>query len=210
MSRPTSAVGSGRDAVRPGAGNRSAQERRARFERWPPRTPIVLRTPAVPYVSDFLETNVRAYAVDQTGRRSVVFLSLDADRLLPVAVARVSYRLPYIWSSMQMRRDGDELTYATRRRRTGVSSHLTVRVGGPVQADPLDHFLTARWALHSRWYGTTVHVPIAHEPWPLRSAELIELDDGLVQAAGLPKPAGAPRVLYSDGVEVRLGTPSRL
>jgi uncharacterized protein len=54
----------------------------------------VLGLPPVPYLSHFLETNVRAYAVDARGRRSVVFLSLDADRLLPVAIARVGYRLP--------------------------------------------------------------------------------------------------------------------
>ncbi len=170
----------------------------------------VLGAPPVPYLSNFLETNVRAYAVDQQGRRSVVFLTLDADRLLPVAVARVAYNLPYIWSSMRMRQRADELTYTTRRRRSGVTSRIRVRVGAAIEADPLDDFLTARWGLHSRWYGATSYVPITHRPWPLRSAELLELDDGLVQAVGLPAPVGAPRVLHSDGVEVRLGTPARL
>jgi uncharacterized protein YqjF (DUF2071 family) len=170
----------------------------------------VLGTPPVPYLANFLETNVRAYAVDATGRRSVVFMSLDADRLIPVAAARLGYRLPYIWSQMQMQRRGEALTYITRRRRHGPTSRFTVRIGPAVEATALDHFLTARWALHSRWYGTTVHVPIVHPPWPLRSAELLDLDDGLVAASGLPSPVGAPRVLYSDGVEVHLGTPSRL
>jgi uncharacterized protein len=170
----------------------------------------VLDTPPVPYLGDFLETNVRAYAVDGDGRRSVVFLSLDASRLLPVAVARAAYRLPYIWSAMRLARHGDELVYETRRRRSGVRSRIAVRVGEPVTATPLDHFLTARWELHSRWYGTTVHVPITHRPWPLRAAELLDLDDGLVAAAGLPAPTGAPRVLFSDGVEVHLGSPRRL
>jgi uncharacterized protein YqjF (DUF2071 family) len=170
----------------------------------------VLEGPPVPYLSSFLETNVRAYAVDRQHRRSVVFLSLDADRLLPVAVARVGYRLPYIWSAMQMRRHASELTYTTQRRLSRVTSRISVRVGEPVCAEPLDDFLTARWGLHSRWYGTTAYVPITHEPWPLRSAELTDLDDGLVQAIGLPAPAGPPRVLFSDGVEVRLGSPRPL
>ena len=170
----------------------------------------VLGTPPVPYLADFLETNVRAYAVDGRGRRSVVFFSLDADRLLPVAAARVGYNLPYIWSAMSMRRRANELTYLARRRRSGVTSRIRVRVGDPVVAEPLDDFLTARWGLHSRWYGTTAYVPITHEPWPLRAAELLELDDGLVEAVGLPKPTGEPRVLFSDGVRVRLGTPTRI
>ena len=168
----------------------------------------VLGLPQVPYLSNFYETNVRAYAIDGQGRRSVVFLSLDADRLLPVGVARVGYRLPYIWSSMQLHQRGDEVTYATQRRLGTAASRMTVRIGDPIAAEPLDDFLTARWGLHNRWYGRTTYVSITHQPWPLRSAELLELDDGLVVAAGLPAPIGAPRVLYSEGVEVRLGIPS--
>lgn len=170
----------------------------------------LLGTPPVPYLSNFLETNVRAYAVDQHGRRSVVFLTLDASRLLPVAIARATYCLPYIWSSMRMQHHADELAYVTQRRRSRVTSRIKVRIGDAVEGSALDNFLTARWGLHSRWYSLTAYVPIAHQPWPLRSAELLELDDGLVEATGLPAPVGAPRVLYADGVEVRLGTPSRL
>ena len=170
----------------------------------------VLGGPPVPYLSNFLETNVRAYAVDRRGRRSVVFLSLDANRLLPVAIARVGYRLPYIWSSMQIRRRAGEGTYTTQRRLGAVTSRISVQVGATVAAEPLDDFLTARWGLHSRWYGATAYVPVAHRAWPLRAAELLDLDDGLVRAVGLPAPVGAPRVLYSDGVDVRLGAPVRL
>jgi len=47
------------------------------------------RGPAVPYLGTFLETNVRLYSVDETGRRGVVFLSLDADRALVVPTIRM-------------------------------------------------------------------------------------------------------------------------
>jgi uncharacterized protein len=161
----------------------------------------------LPTVSDFLETNVRVYGVDAQGRRSVVFLSLDADRLAPVAGARATYRLPYFWSSMTMRQEGDVVTYTTRRRLSGARSLVRVRVGAAAAADPLDDFLTARWGLHSRWYGGTAFAPVAHERWPLRTAELLELDDGLVVAAGLPAPVGPPRVLHSAQVDVRIGRP---
>lgn len=40
----------------------------------------VARGPGVPWFGSFLETNVRLYSVDETGRRGIVFLSLDADR----------------------------------------------------------------------------------------------------------------------------------
>ena len=49
----------------------------------------------------------------------------------------------------------------------------------------------------------------AHPPWPLREAELLELDDSLIGAAGLTQPTDAPvSVLFSDGVPVRFGWPT--
>jgi uncharacterized protein YqjF (DUF2071 family) len=44
----------------------------------------------------------------------------------------------------------------------------------------------------------------------LRRAELIEVRDSLMTAAGLPAPTGEPLVHYSDGVDVRLGPPRRI
>jgi len=172
----------------------------------------ILGTPPLPYLSRFLETNVRLYSVGADGSRGVVFRSLEADRLLPVLSARVAYRLPYMWSAMRLEQRGDEITYTARRRWPGpaVSTHIRVRVGGPIQATPLDHFLTARWGLHSAWGDGTVWAPVAHEQWPLHGAELLDLDDELVQAAGLPRPQGPPRVLYSPGVTVRIGRPRML
>ncbi|SCL13877.1 hypothetical protein GA0070616_0264 [Micromonospora nigra] len=171
--------------------------------------------PAVPYFGSFWETNVRLYSVDDTGRRAVVFRSLDASRLIPVLVARATLRLPYLWSRMRLDRDGDRLTYRCRRRwpgPVGAASRMTVRVGGPIaDPTPLEHFVTARWGLHTRAYGRTLHLPNWHPRWPLHRAELLHLDDELVAAAGLPPPAGAPAsVLYAPGVPVRFGPPVAL
>jgi uncharacterized protein len=173
----------------------------------------LLRGPGVPYLGRFPETNVRLYSVDRYGRRGVVFRSLDAARLLPVRIARATLRLPYIWSQMSVVHDGDEIEYACRRRRTrGVveGSRIRVRVGAPIAAPTeLEYFVTARWALHTAWGGRTLYVPNAHPPWPLREAELLELDDSLIGAAGLTQPTDPPvSVLYSDGVPVRFGWPT--
>lgn len=171
------------------------------------------RGPGVPYLGTFWETNVRLYSVDDAGRRAVVFRSLDASRLVPVLVARVSLGLPYLWSAMGVRRDGDRLTYHCRRRwpgPAGATSRMVVRVGGPIdEPSPLEHFVTARWALHTRAYGRTLHLPNWHPRWPLHRAELLYLADDLVAAAGLPTPAGPPvSVLHSPGVPVRFGPPA--
>ncbi len=49
-----------------------------------------------------------------------------------------------------------------------------------------------------------------HDPWPLHRAEILDLDDTLVTATGLPQPVGTPLVHYAPSVEVRIGWPSRV
>ncbi|WP_306214935.1 YqjF family protein [Actinoplanes sp. RD1] len=170
----------------------------------------LLRGPGLPWLGTFCETNVRLYSADGQGRRAVVFRSLDAERLIPVLGAQAALRLPYKWSRMRVRRDGDVVRYTCRRRPSGPSSDFSVRVGAPLP-DPsaLEHFLTARWGLHTRAWGRTVHLPNEHPRWPLHRAELVDLRDGLVEAAGLPAPVRPPdSVLYSPGVPVVFGAPS--
>jgi uncharacterized protein YqjF (DUF2071 family) len=172
----------------------------------------ILGTPPLPHVSRFAETNVRLYAVDEaTGRRGVVFRSLEAARLLPVLAARVSYHLPYLWARMAVRHGPDTVAYETSRRwpgPRGAGGRVRVRIGEPVPADELSLFLTARWGLFSTWYGgRTAFAPVDHPAWPLHRAELLDLSDDLVVAAGLPRPEGPPHVLWSPGVTVRIGRP---
>ncbi|EFE67694.1 conserved hypothetical protein [Streptomyces viridosporus ATCC 14672] len=173
-----------------------------------------LRLPGVPYLGTFPETNVRLYSVDAHGRRGVVFLSLDASRLVPVAVGRLGFRMPYLWSRMDIRHDGDTVTYTGSRRwpgPRGARSRLTVRKGERItQPTGLEHFLTARWGMHGTFLGRSTYLPNAHPRWPLHRAELVECEEDLVAAAGLPEPAGEPvSVLYSPGVPARFGLPAR-
>ncbi|MDF6060868.1 DUF2071 domain-containing protein [Streptomyces sp. NPDC053741] len=172
------------------------------------------RLPGIPYLGTFPETNVRLYSRDAHGRRGVVFRSLDASRLIPVAVARIAFRLPYVWSRMTVRRDADTFTYTSSRRLPGprgAHSRIVLRVGARIEApSELEHFLTARWGMHSTLRGRTMYLPNAHPRWPLHRARLLECDESLVTAAGLPAPVGEPAsVLYSPGVPVRFGRPAR-
>ena len=165
----------------------------------------------LPYVGSFPEVNVRLYAVDAAGRRGVVFLSMEASRLLTVLGVRAALQLPYVWSSMSIRVD-DTIEYSSRR--LGLRhphTHLSVRpLPEPVADDPLADFLTAQWGLHGRSWGRTRFVRNEHEPWPLQRAELVSLDDQLVAAAGLHGIADrAPdSVLYASGVTARFAWPS--
>jgi uncharacterized protein YqjF (DUF2071 family) len=123
-----------------------------------------------------------------------------------VAAGRVAFGLPYRFARMELGVDGDDRRYAARARAT---SDLTVRVGGPAPDGPLERFLTARWGLHVRRFGRTWYLPNAHPPWPLRTASVLTLDDGLVAAAGLRGVAGRPpdHVAFSAGIPAAFALP---
>jgi uncharacterized protein YqjF (DUF2071 family) len=174
--------------------------------------------PAVPRLGTFLETNVRLYSVDDEGRHGVVFRSLEAAQVPIVLAANSSLRIPYKLARMSrapvtMPEDptGTVVTYRTRRRtRARPASAMTVEIGAPVP-DPssLEIFLTARFGAHTRAWGRTLWVPNTHGPWPLRRARLLDLDDELVAAAGLPGVVVSPpeSVLFSTGVHTVFGRP---
>ncbi|MGG5259848.1 YqjF family protein [Phycicoccus avicenniae] len=172
--------------------------------------------PAVPWLGTFLETNVRFYSVDDQGRRGVVFGSLEASRLLVSLAARAVFGTPYTWARMRCAHDGDRLEYGSVRRwpaPRGARSRMVVEVGEAVaEPGPLEHFLTARYGLHTRMLGRTRWVANEHEPWPLRRATLLDLDDELLAAAGFPSLADrAPdSVLHSAGTATAFGMPRSL
>ncbi len=185
---------------------------------WVGLVPFFMRvqTPAghaTPWVSNFCETNVRTYVRDHEGRPGIWFLSLDAARLGAVAVARVSYRLPYFWSSMRLDRDGRDVSYHCRRRLPGprgARSDVRVRIGSaylPTELAERDHFLTARWVLFSVVGRRRFFARAAHHPWPLYRAQAQAVQDHLITAGGLPPPEGEPLAHYSPGVDVRIGWP---
>ncbi len=64
-----------------------------------------------------------------------------------------------------------------------------------------------RCRAYSTIAGRLTRVAVQHQPWPLWEAELVELQETLLAAAGLPEPAEEPLVQYSPGVDVRLGVP---
>jgi uncharacterized protein YqjF (DUF2071 family) len=171
--------------------------------------------PVPPWVGRFAETNVRTYVQGPDGRTGVWFLSLDAARAAPVAVARTWFGLPYFWSAMSARwtvaaGGSAVLDYRCRRRAPGptASSRVVVEVGERIAPDdlgPRDHWLTARWGLYAHAPGGLRTVDADHAPWTLHRARALVVDDGLVAATGLPRPAGDPLVHWSPGVEVRIG-----
>ena len=190
--------------------------------------------PAVPYLGSFPEVNVRTY-VRRNGVPGVWFCSLDINRLLPTIVARTTYTLPYCFGRASNKRVGDELHTKVERRwprsdsassasgahettRDASKPHTNIRlkIGEHIASpSPLEVFLSARWGLYTTTRsGSLRYAPISHEPWRLQRAEIIELNDSLIEAAGFAAPTvatnGEPNVMFSSGVSVRVGLPKRV
>ena len=166
--------------------------------------------PRLPYFGVFAETNVRLYSVDAAGRRGVLFRSLETARLAVVPLTRIVMGVPYTWAKMRIRLNKEEVSYHSVRRwpRYGLHSRVAVSIGEPVEPTALEIWLTARWGAHTRKAGRTWWVPNEHAPWVLRSAQLVEFDDELVAAAGVPVAGPRLRVLFSSGTRTRFGRPT--
>ncbi|MCW2868483.1 MAG: hypothetical protein JWR20_2671 [Marmoricola sp.] len=165
----------------------------------------------IPFFGTFGEINVRLYSTDDEGRRGVVFRSLETERLALVAAADpVGVR--YRWSRIAVDRAEGRLGYTSTRLAPpsrGARTRFAVRRGEGEVRDPLSVFLTARFGMHHRLGRRPLWIPNTHEPWPLRTAELLECDDELVAAAGFPGITDGPpeSVLWSPGVRTQFGPP---
>ncbi|MGV8895971.1 MAG: YqjF family protein [Rhodoglobus sp.] len=169
-------------------------------------------SPPIPYLGSFAEVNVRLYGVDESGRRGVIFCSLEASRLASVLAARAAFSLPYFWARSSLSESDGQVEYRSQRLLGTGEFRMIVRPGStPVVGDPTADFLTARWGLFTRRFGRTIFLPNHHEPWPLVSAELVSLDDTLLREAGISGVANTPpdSVLYSEGVTTWFGRARR-
>jgi uncharacterized protein len=100
--------------------------------------------PAVPWLSAFVEMNLRTY-VTGGDKPGVLFLRMDATRLLAVKAARVSLGLPYVWSTMRATHDGAAIEYRSRRDDARLEARYEP-IGPPALATPgsFEEFATER------------------------------------------------------------------
>ncbi|WP_066587916.1 DUF2071 domain-containing protein [Cellulomonas timonensis] len=84
----------------------------------------------------------------------------------------------------------------------------TVQAGDRIAApSDLETWLTGRWNAYFERLGRLWRVPVSHEPWPLRQAQVASLDTDVFTVMGLPTPTAAPMAHASPGVSTLLGAP---
>jgi uncharacterized protein YqjF (DUF2071 family) len=159
-------------------------------------------TVPLPYVSSFLELNVRTY-VRADEKPGIWFFSLDASSRLAVEVARRTYRLPYFHARMSATRSGDWIAYeCARLSEPGrVFSGRYRPSGSAFTAEPgsLEWFLAERYCLYTTdQRGSLARADIHHELWPLQPAEA---EIGLASISPL-EPEGDPLLHFSRQQDV--------
>ena len=164
--------------------------------------------PAVGFLSDFHETNVRTYVHFEGRNPGVWFFSLEAANLIAVLLARASFKLPYFFASMTLTPEGEGFAYHSERhwpKPTPATCTVRCTPQGPASASTpgtLQHFLVERYFLYSRSGGALYRGQVHHAPYQVRAATARDVDESLLAAAGLPRPAEPPSVLFSEGVDV--------
>lgn len=183
---------------------------------WVGITPFRLRASVLPVApgprSTYVEVNVRTYVRDRDGRDGLWFLTLELDQPAVAAAVRLGLGLPYRWAETSIEERGSRVRYSTRRRRPHRRGELEMAVQHgdalPSPPGPFETFLVGRWRAFTGRVGRAVTVPVEHEAWPLRRAQLTEWrSDHLLETLGLPEPITDPHVLFSPGVNVKLGYP---
>ena len=173
--------------------------------------------PSVWGLSSFHETNVRTYVRLANRDPGVWFFSLDAANSIAVRLARRLFHLPYHHARMLMEReptsqanDPATVLYAGVRRWPGpvpASYAIRATLGGtpqPAQPGTLEHFLVERYMLYTLWKSRLYQCRVHHTPYPIQSANILSLDETLLAAAGLDRPAMRPLAHFSSGVDVEI------
>ena len=137
--------------------------------------------PALPWLSDFPELNVRTYVQsrgEDGAKPGVYFFCLDAGNPLAVSLARRFYHLPYFRAQMTCQAEGDGIHYHSRRTHKHAPEadfRASYRpTGASYQALPgtLEHWLVERYCLYSEdRHGRIYRCEIHHRPWPIQPAE---------------------------------------
>jgi uncharacterized protein YqjF (DUF2071 family) len=167
--------------------------------------------PEVPTTGSFSEVNVRTYVTGPEGP-GVWFDTLDASSRLGSFVARTAWSLPYVSSHIVASAGvGPGVRDWSIRRSDGATARVRTRVGErATDRSDLDHFLTERYALYARaWWNRrrALWAPVAHAPWDLLACTDVEVDAGVVRAAGYPVGDSPVHVRAADSVAVRVGLP---
>lgn len=167
--------------------------------------------PALPWISYFLELNVRTYVHDANGVPGVWFFSLDTNQPLAAYCGRRFFHMPYTQAEMtaEPRAEGTIHYECHRKGRPDEEkseySYRGLTDPSPAVPGTLEYFLAERYLLYAvnpkndALYSGRVF----HRPYPLQKAEVSRFSISPIKQAGICGVAGDPvHALFSERVDV--------
>ncbi len=109
---------------------------------------------------------------------------------------------------MSLKGEGKSIDYSSMRidqRGAPAEFQATWNIGEPLPqstAESLEFFLTERFCLYSYHHGQLFRSRIFHSSWPLRGARLDSFHSTMIEALGIPPPAGEPLLQYAESIAV--------
>lgn len=186
---------------------------------WLGVTPLFLRNvrprflPAVPFVSEYLEVDVRTYVYDSLGRPGVYFLSLDCDQPLVVATARRLFNLNYEHAAMRGHVDDAGWTELASQR-AGREAYDLFRYkpaseAEDAEASSLEFFLLERYRIFAAdAAGGLWSARLSHAAHRVRKVDVVVGNPAVLRLAGFDPQSRPPdHVCMVDPLDVELHAP---
>ncbi|WP_434480179.1 YqjF family protein [Gemmatimonas sp.] len=168
--------------------------------------------PPLPWLSWFLELNVRTYVRDAHGAPGVWFYSLDCNQPIGVMLAQSFFHLPYRHARMTARRSDGLIRYRCQRRgNTPPVWDFAWRVPSasspyaPAGANTLSEFLVERYVLYcADPHGALYKGCVSHTPYEIAEPTLIEHTTAPAALAGFVLSGPPASVLAARAVDVNI------
>ncbi len=161
--------------------------------------------PCVPWLSDFLELNVRTYVCDAKGTPGVWFYSLACNQPVAVEIARRFFHLNYVHAGMKAAGRDGEVDFRSRRH-AETAAYRYAADGLPTEAGvgTREFFLVERYVLFSTDRAGRIHSGrVHHAPYHIAPARVREWSFLPAREDGFDDTSRAPdHVLFSAGVDV--------
>ncbi len=168
--------------------------------------------PPLPWLSWFLELNVRTYVRDAHGTPGVWFYSLDCNQPIAVMLAQTFFHLPYRHARMTASRSDGSIRYRCQRRGNAAPawdfawrSPSASGQYAPASANTLGEFLVERYVLYSAdQHGALYKGRVSHTPYQIAEPALLEHTTAPAALAGFFLSGPPVSVLAARAVDVNI------
>ena len=154
--------------------------------------------PAVSFVSDFEEINLRTY-INNDGKTGVYFLNIEAEKYLSALIARKMSGLPYEKSAIL--RIGNKFNSKNELKKFHLDAEFEIKEKLESKTD-LDRWLTERYCLYLENGRKMYRYDVHHKEWEIKNVEIKQLNLSYALKNNYLINGQPDLIHYSEGVKV--------